>query len=181
MKIIKIYAQGSVPSKKNQRITNRKTGRSFPSKRYTEWHKHCSEQYKENFGNFPTQPIRKCYKIVTEIVFGDLRRSDTSNKIESINDFLVDIGVLYDDNWMVTGKTEQEPSYEKNMPHWVVTLWVDERNPINKLVNWDEFNVVDVNNTYPSTKGFSLYESVLKRQLESDEKKKKEELRKKWS
>ena len=35
---------GRTPSKKNSRVTNRKTGRSFPSRDYVKWHKNAEKQ-----------------------------------------------------------------------------------------------------------------------------------------
>lgn len=96
-KKIKITILGQTPSKKNSRI-NTRSGRSFPSKKYTEWHKNSSLQLK------PLISIRQRGvngKVTIKYVFyvQDYRRRDVSNMIESINDLLVDVGILEDDDW----------------------------------------------------------------------------------
>lgn len=87
-----ITLTGQVPSKKNSRI-NTRSGRSFPSKRYSEWHKIALEQLK-NEEKLPE-------KVGIEYTFyqKDNRRRDISNQLESINDLLVDAGLLIDDDW----------------------------------------------------------------------------------
>lgn len=91
----KIVIQGRVPSKKNSRI-NTRSGRSFPSAKYTEWHKDASRQL---IG------VNKILEkgITIEFFMPDNRRCDLTNKAESIMDLLVDNGLLEDDCWQVTG------------------------------------------------------------------------------
>lgn len=93
----KIVILGQTPSKKNSRI-NTRSGRSFPSKRYSEWHKSASEQIEA------LNPIRDrgdSDKVTINYMFyvQDLRRRDVSNMIESINDLFVDQGLVVDDDW----------------------------------------------------------------------------------
>ena len=95
--IQKITILGQTPSKKNSRI-NTRSGRSFPSKRYSEWHKSASEQLEA------LNPIRDrgdSDKVTINYMFyvQDLRRRDVSNMIESINDLFVDLGIVEDDDW----------------------------------------------------------------------------------
>ncbi len=89
---------GRIPSKKNSRI-NTRSGRSFPSSKYTAWHKDASKQlsiYKEKY-------IRSFCPIELKFWFPDARRCDLTNKAESVMDLLVDNGFLEDDCWQITG------------------------------------------------------------------------------
>lgn len=92
---MKLVISGTTPSKKNSRI-NTRSGRSFPSKRYTEWHKTAIEELTEQFKGL----VITGYPISVTVVFynADLRRHDLDNQISSILDTLVDAGVLEDDN-----------------------------------------------------------------------------------
>ena len=87
-----ITLTGQVPSKKNSRI-NTRSGRSFPSKRYSEWHKLALKQL-EGEEKFPER-VGIEYSFYQQ----DNRRRDISNQLESINDLLVDAGLLEDDDW----------------------------------------------------------------------------------
>lgn len=85
--------QGRIPSKKNSRISTR-SGRSFPSKKYTEWHKEAADQLSDLADECIDYEVAISYRFYLP----DNRRTDLSNKIESINDLLVDIGFIEDDN-----------------------------------------------------------------------------------
>lgn len=91
--------------KKNSRVTNRKTGRSFPNKRYTQWHKVASEVLR--YSTTPNKPIELCE---IRMIFNppDKRRRDLTNFAESVNDLLVDNLVLEDDNWYIVKKVTLE-------------------------------------------------------------------------
>lgn len=90
-----ISIRGRIPSKKNSRITTR-TGRSFPSAKYTEWHEDASWQLK----NFK-EKIPNGTHLLLKFYFPDNRKCDLTNKAESIMDLLVDNGFLQDDNYSV--------------------------------------------------------------------------------
>lgn len=92
-----IFLPGPVPSKKNSRITNRRTGRSFPSERYVDWHKRSMRELSSRRG----WQVQGKEGVEVRIVFGlpDMRRRDLTNMAESIMDLLVDAGILADDNW----------------------------------------------------------------------------------
>lgn len=94
MKPLKFKLHGRVPSKKNSRISTR-SGRSFPSKKYMEWHKDASAQLQ---GLKPKKPLEHVV-VQLEFAFPDNRRADLTNKAESIMDLLVDNGFLVDDKW----------------------------------------------------------------------------------
>lgn len=89
---IKIILHGSVPSKKNSRI-NTRSGRSFPSSKYTAWHKDAVKQL-SGVGIIPSK---------TPLVFtyysDSMRSGDLSNKWQSIEDTFTDCGIIKDDNW----------------------------------------------------------------------------------
>ena len=87
--------RGRIPSKKNSRI-NTRSGRSFPSSKYTAWHKDASLQ------------ISRAHKqtqkgISLTFYMPDNRRTDLTNKAESVMDLLVDNGIFEDDSWQITG------------------------------------------------------------------------------
>ena len=96
---MKFIIHGRIPSKKNSRISTR-SGRTYPSKDYQEWHKEQSLALK--IVRKPVKPIERC-EIVIIFYAPDKRRADLSNKAESIMDLLVDNGFLVDDNWFVCG------------------------------------------------------------------------------
>lgn len=89
---------GQTPSKKNSRI-NTRSGRSFPSKRYTEWHKSASEQLETILKDEVTINSDSKCEINYMFYVQDLRRRDVSNMIESINDLFVDLKLVEDDDW----------------------------------------------------------------------------------
>ena len=104
--------QGRIPSKKNSRITNRKTGRSFPSKAYTAWEKEAILQIAANDVKLQ-HPIEKCTRVSLIIYFPCKRKADLTNKAESVMDMLIKAGVLIDDAWQITGPVKLYPQYRK--------------------------------------------------------------------
>lgn len=102
------------PSKKNSRIVNRRTGRSFPSKAYSDWHVRASLWIRTHYsinalGNGP-------FSVSMAFNHGTLRRCDSDNKASSILDLLVDLGVLPDDRWQVVQNISVSNFYEKGHP-----------------------------------------------------------------
>lgn len=90
----RIELRGLVPSKKNARI-NTRSGRSFPSTRYTAWHKDAIEQLKG------IKPIPSGTPLVFTYYSDTMRRGDLSNKWQSIEDTFKDCGIITDDNWFI--------------------------------------------------------------------------------
>lgn len=91
-KMNKIVLYGSVPSKKNSRI-NTRSGRSFPSSKYTAWHKDAVQQLNGVECIASGTPLTFTY-------YADSKRSgDLSNKWQSIEDTFTDCGIIIDDNW----------------------------------------------------------------------------------
>jgi len=101
------------PSKKNSRVVDRRTGRTFPNKRYTEWHKaaysYLLQQGAYVAGEGP-------FALYLEFTHGDRIRRDSDNGVSSILDLLVDCGILPDDNWMVVSKIVTTNLYDKGNP-----------------------------------------------------------------
>jgi Holliday junction resolvase RusA-like endonuclease len=98
--MIDIVLIGRIPSKKNSRQTDTRTGRTFPSVSYRTWHRAAMAQLM-----IQKCPRNKIRSIGISIVFyfGDNRACDLTNKAESVMDLLVDYGVLKDDCWQYTG------------------------------------------------------------------------------
>jgi Holliday junction resolvase RusA-like endonuclease len=100
-----IVIKGRIPSKKNNVNLFVKNGRQFklPSNAYKEWHKDASIQlavYKTLFQGIQVVFGGKL-KVTITIFAPDKRKSDLSNKAESIMDLLVDNKIIEDDNWFV--------------------------------------------------------------------------------
>ena len=117
---------GSIPPKKNsKRIFRAKNGKMIvkPSVRHEEWHNRVKYQLMLQKGklDFPF-PIEKCASIACYIRYPDRRGRDNTNAVESVHDILVDVGILKDDCWQVTGPTSQIPSYDKENPGAVIVI-----------------------------------------------------------
>lgn len=98
----KIILKGRIPSKKNRLVRwTAKNGRTFisPDKIYKEWHEMCSWQLKSQ----KAQPVSEVKSVEIVIYAPDNRKSDLTNKIESIMDLLVDNKIIVDDNWFIVG------------------------------------------------------------------------------
>lgn len=116
----KIVLLGQVPSKKNSRI-NTRSGRSFPSKRYSEWHKIASEQLKA-INRISPRGVSDKVTINYMFYVHDLRRRDVSNMLESINDLLVDVGILEDDDWKHVRIGWADATIDKENPRCELTI-----------------------------------------------------------
>lgn len=104
--MLEITLEGTIPSKKNSKRIVGRGKRMFiiSSKNYLEWEK---EKANEIYGQLDeitaiTTPIR------LSITFSSStkRKWDLSNKVESIQDLLVKVGVLEDDNWSIVQELE---------------------------------------------------------------------------
>jgi len=82
------------PSKKNSRVTDRRTGRTFPNKKFTDWHKAAVTWLRTHY---KCEKIEGPVEIRLKFVHKDKRRKDSDNGTSSIFDLLVDVGVLPDD------------------------------------------------------------------------------------
>lgn len=104
--MLEITLEGTIPSKKNSKRIVGRGKRMFiiSSKNYLEWEK---EKADEIYGQLDeitaiTTPIR------LSITFSSStkRKWDLSNKVESIQDLLVKVGILEDDNWSIVQELE---------------------------------------------------------------------------
>lgn len=89
---MRIELKGIVPSKKNSRI-NTSSGMSFPSAKYTAWHKDAVQQL------IGVKPIPSGTPLVFTYYNDSKRSGDLSNKWQSIEDTFTDCGIIEDDNW----------------------------------------------------------------------------------
>ena len=120
--MISFLIHGEAPAKKNSRIITR-SGRNFPSKRYSDWHKTAFEEVmllKNRIGN--PFPIKDTCRITLLFTHGDLRRRDSDNGTSSVLDLLTDCGVLEDDKWQIVRELRISNDYEKGNPHCRVEI-----------------------------------------------------------
>lgn len=98
------------PSKKNSRVTDTRTGRTFPNKRFTEWHKAAALWLKTHYR---CDRIEGPVNVMLSFVHPTKRRKDADNGTSSIFDLLVDVGILADDCWTVVVSHSVTNAYEK--------------------------------------------------------------------
>ena len=115
-----IHIPLETPSKKNSRVVDRLTGRTFPSKTYTEWHRRAAIWLKTTYDLPCLEP--GAYSLYLGFTHGDKRRRDSDNGVSSILDLLVDLKVLPDDCWEVVRKISVENYYEKGKPGCEIAL-----------------------------------------------------------
>lgn len=96
---IRIIIRGRIPSKKNSKRVFARGNRVIviPSENHKVWHEEQSYRIKKFR---PKKPIEKC-EVEIIIYAPDRRRSDLTNKAESLMDLLVDNDFIVDDNWFV--------------------------------------------------------------------------------
>jgi len=97
--MISFTLPGRIPSKKNSKQLIFRNNRTYfiPSENYKIWQEEQSWRVKKYV---PKKPIERC-KIEVTIYAPDKRKSDLSNKFESLADLLVDNKILADDNWFM--------------------------------------------------------------------------------
>lgn len=117
--------QGEIPSKKNSRIINTKTKRSFSSSRYTHWHDLAIFDMRKQIKDFQA-PV-PCSIVIT-FYHGDMHRRDSDNAVSSIMDMLKDAGVILDDCWKYVRHEESLNEYEKGNSHCKITISEYEEN-----------------------------------------------------
>jgi hypothetical protein len=97
-----LVIKGDVPSKKNSKqiFRNRITGRPFikSSEAYERWHPEAAKQL------MGIEPVDIVTTITLTFYPSSKRRSDLTNKAESIMDLLVDCKIILDDNWFKVPK-----------------------------------------------------------------------------
>lgn len=109
--MIELVLEGSVPSKKNQRI-NRGDGVSFPSKKFVQWQNDALKQVRIQTRQRFLVPVG----IEVIIYFGSMVRSDLDNRLSSILDMLVEALVIKDDKWQDVPRIAIEAEYRKGKP-----------------------------------------------------------------
>lgn len=114
-----IILSGETPSKKNSRI-NTRSGRSFPNKKFTEWHDKQLLELSFRKGKQPT--IDNPCKLCVEFVHGDERRRDSDNQLSSILDLLVDAEVLKDDGWKIVREISVKNTFEKKNSMAIISI-----------------------------------------------------------
>lgn len=106
---VSIRLVGRVPSKKNNRLLV--NGISLPSKDYTEWKNTSCDLIVGALGG------RALYleggALSVTCYFGDMTRTDLSNKLDSIQDMLIECGVLNEDQWSSLGDIQIKAVYLK--------------------------------------------------------------------
>lgn len=110
----------ATPSKKNSRVTDRRTGRSFPSKAYTEWHRKAALWLRTHYDVVPMGDGP--WSLHLTFIHADKRRCDSDNKVSSILDLLVDLCVIPDDNWQIIKRITVDNGYEKGHPYVGIAL-----------------------------------------------------------
>lgn len=95
-----IFIPGNVPSSKNSRITNRKTGRSFPSPLTVAYKEESKQWWQMYRGRF--RELADPYSLPLLVGFLFVRKSshkfDFVNPIQTVQDEMVHHGWLGDDN-----------------------------------------------------------------------------------
>ena len=109
---------GRIPSKKNSKVFTYRGNRPLliSSQSYVDWHNEQMWMLKKHKVHFD-----KCRMILT-FFFPDNRKTDLTNKTESIMDLLVDSGILLDDNWTVVNELT------------LISKGVDKKNPRVEIV-----------------------------------------------
>ena len=120
MDVMRIVIHGETPSKKNSRV-NTRSGRSFPSRRYMEWHDCAVAQVlSQGAGHVP-----RGGRVSVTMTFwhGDRRRRDSDNQCSSVLDMLVDAGVLPDDSWAVVPEKHIYDRHEAGKARVEIEIW----------------------------------------------------------
>lgn len=117
LSVFNLSLNGLPRSKKNSRITDRRTGRSFPSPEYRKWFKDSLALARQ--AGIPSQAFTKA-SVYILFGFDDLRVHDVDNMTTSVLDFIKDIKVIEDDKWTSIGLphvafTDSEKAFTKIM------------------------------------------------------------------
>jgi Holliday junction resolvase RusA-like endonuclease len=114
---MKITLYGRIPSKKNSKNIIKRWWRTFivSSKEYIKWENEQIEYLWDN----QTEILEWLppYKIEYNFYLPDKRKTDLSNKVESINDMLVKFWCIEDDNCEILQELH------------IYFKWVDKENP----------------------------------------------------
>ena len=109
---MKLVLPFETPSKKNSRVVNRRTGRSFPNKRFTNWHKDAVLWLRSHYDCGTMEgPV----EVSLMFTHPTRCRKDADNGTNSIFDLLVDVGILPDDCWTVVMEHHVKNRYKKGV------------------------------------------------------------------
>lgn len=117
--MISFELSGETPSKKNSRI-NTRSGRSFPNKKFMQWHDEKLLELSPSRGG--SLPIDCPVSLKVVFVHGDERRRDSDNQLSSVLDLLVDAGILKDDGWRIVRRVSVENTFERRKPRAVIVI-----------------------------------------------------------
>lgn len=132
MKTNKLLFPWIPPSKKNSKQVFCRWWRPsvMPSKAYQKWHKELTQYYNENYSHLDLKWKAFIVTYFFEIPYNkDWSKSgrpfDYSNKIESINDFLVDLWIIDDDNYNIIKEQHIYGMFVESWK-WQVTVKLEE-------------------------------------------------------
>ena len=120
-----LVIQGETPAKKNSRI-NTRSGRSFPSKRYTDWQdsalRQVIEQTAEHNAHGKPCELANSLELTVTFYHGDMKRRDSDNQLSSVLDMLVKARVIEDDSWVIIPAKHVYDAYDKGNPRCVISM-----------------------------------------------------------
>ena len=101
-----LVIKGRIPSKKNSKRVFRRNGRTIlvSSLQHEKWHREAWLQLKEQKARAMVDSV----SVKMNFWFPDNRKTDLTNKAESVMDLLVDMGVIKDDNVKICPKVSLE-------------------------------------------------------------------------
>lgn len=124
-----------VPSKKNNRRTDKKTGRSHSSVRFLEWQENMAIRISNlDLWNTEDEPLDRYY-IYFDFVVGNRKERDVDNAMTSILDMLQKVGITTKDSWANTAYGNFRVRYEKNVWKAEVTIKELEKDDNNSTIN----------------------------------------------
>ena len=113
--------EGEIPSKKNSHIRYAHGGLG-PNKRYKEWEEATVWAFKGQ--KPPSKPLLKTTEVMITFYPKTRRKSDLTNKAESIMDALVSARILDDDNIFVVPRLVLEfGEISKENPRCEIEIW----------------------------------------------------------
>ena len=123
--MITITIPGQTPSQKNNKqIIPSKPPRLVDNPRVKEWRNKTAEWLKDHadVAGLEGKQVVACYTFYMK----DKTRRDIDNMISSVNDALVQAGILSDDNWKVLRIGSAEAYLDKENPRAEIQLIEDE-------------------------------------------------------
>lgn len=123
---MKFTITGRIPSKKNSKriVLFGKRPAIIGSRDYLEWKETAGWEIASQIRpQGAIEPINRPCEVLIWIFAGDKRKSDLSNKAESILDLLVEHKIIADDNWFIVSKLKLcFGGYDKANPRAVIEI-----------------------------------------------------------